>query len=57
MNSLLPILKLRHARLERLLRKETACPCPDTLRIQMLKRKKLAIKDRIVALSKKEVTL
>ena len=55
MNPLLPVLKLRHGRLERLLRKEMACPHPDALRIQMLKRKKLAIKDRIVALSKQEV--
>lgn len=57
MNPLLPILKLRHSRLERLLRKEMACPYPDALRIQALKRKKLALKDRIVALSKKEIAL
>ncbi len=56
MNPLLSILKIRHSRLERLLRKEMACPHPDALRIQTLKRKKLAIKDRIVALSQQEVT-
>ena len=57
MNPLLPILKLRHARLERLLRTEMARAYPDAFRIQMLKRKKLALKDRIMALSRKEVTL
>ena len=57
MNPFLPILKLRHARLELLLRTEMARAYPDAFRIQMLKRKKLALKDRIMVLSKQEVSL
>ena len=57
MNPFLPILKLRHARLERLLRTEMARAYPDAFRVQMLKRKKLALKDRIMVLSKQEVSL
>ena len=57
MNPLVSVLKIRHSRLERLVRKEMARPQPDARRIQMLKRKKLALKDRIAALSKKEIAL
>ena len=57
MNPLLTMMKLRHDLLDKLLRMELACANPDDFRIQTLKRKKLALKDRIAAQSKKEVSL
>ncbi len=55
MHPLIPILKLRHARLDILLRKQMARAYPDALRIRTLKRGKLAMKDPIMALSRREV--
>jgi hypothetical protein len=39
-----------HAWLERQIREELARPVPDSLRLQHLKRRKLALKERVSAL-------
>lgn len=42
-------LKRRHAALEEELRKERSHPSPDFVRLMLLKRRKLVLKDAIVA--------
>jgi hypothetical protein len=41
----------RHAALERLVAEEQRRPQPDALRLQVLKRRKLALRDQIAAIS------
>ncbi|MGF1500745.1 MAG: YdcH family protein [Paracoccaceae bacterium] len=43
----LVLLRQEHAALEREIREEEARPSPDRLQIQRLKKRKLAVKDRI----------
>lgn len=43
-------LRREHERLEALIREETRRPLPDFLAVQDLKRKKLAVKQRLAAL-------
>ncbi len=42
-------LKYKHAKIDNQIKQEMKSPLPDTLRISMLKRKKLQIKDLIIA--------
>ncbi len=42
-------LRNRHHKIDREIKQEMKSPLPDTLRLSMLKRKKLQIKDQIIA--------
>ncbi len=45
------VLKARHVELEQAIEDETSRPLPDGLVVQMLKRQKLRIKDKLYRLS------
>ena len=51
LNQRIHLLEDEHSQLEQALSEEEARPMPDSLRIASLKRKKLAIKDELAALT------